>query len=106
MFPSAGDTAPSDVLNEPHSQPTRLLLMADGQDVLQKPQLAPASSDASDPKATDQLWVNPAPPLPKGSYRPEKALDDISATAYALHAFLRSHMVESEAYLTEYDPKM
>ncbi|TBU24568.1 hypothetical protein BD311DRAFT_766324 [Dichomitus squalens] len=82
--------------------------MADEQDVLQEPKLAPVSTDASEPEPAgkNELWVNPAPPLPRTSYRPENALDDIPAISYALHVFLRSHMVESEEFCKEYDPRM
>lgn len=45
------------------------------------------------------------PPLPKGSYRPGGALEDIPGISYALHLFLASHMVESEEYCIKSDPK-
>ncbi len=78
--------------------------MPDAQDTLQEPKQAPASQTV-EPKP-DELWVTPAPALPKGPYQPGKALEDIPAVAYALHVFIRSHMLESEAYCKEFDPKM
>ncbi|KAM5534139.1 hypothetical protein V8D89_012159 [Ganoderma adspersum] len=77
--------------------------MPDGQDPAQEPKQAPASE--MEPKTTE-LWVTPAPALPKGAYQPGKALEDIPAITYALHVFIRSHMHESEDYCKEYDPKM
>ncbi|KZT05152.1 uncharacterized protein LAESUDRAFT_781726 [Laetiporus sulphureus 93-53] len=50
-------------------------------------------------------WGATAPPFPKDAYSRKKALDDIPALSYALHLFLASHMVESEDYCREYDPK-
>ena len=77
--------------------------MPDGQDPPREPKQAPAPD--IEPK-TDELWVTPAPALPKGAYQSGKALEDIPAITYALHVFIRSHMHESEAYCKEYDPKM
>ncbi|KAH9942857.1 hypothetical protein B0H21DRAFT_749760 [Amylocystis lapponica] len=50
-------------------------------------------------------WYNVTPPTPKKPYSSAKALDDISALSYALHLFLASHMVESEKFCHECDPK-
>lgn len=80
--------------------------MADVQDPgPQEPKQAPEPEIEPKPKP-DELWVSPAPALPKGAYQPAKALEDIPAITYALHVFLRSHMHESEDYCKEYDPKM
>ncbi|PIL26355.1 hypothetical protein GSI_12111 [Ganoderma sinense ZZ0214-1] len=77
--------------------------MSNGEDLPQESKQAPMPE--MEPKA-DELWVAPAPGLPKGAYQPGKALEDIPAITYALHVFLRSHMHESEDYCREYDPKM
>ncbi|EMD32712.1 hypothetical protein CERSUDRAFT_161188 [Gelatoporia subvermispora B] len=50
-------------------------------------------------------WQEEAPPLPRGPYKPERALEDIPGISYALHLFLASHMVESEEYCHKSDPK-
>ncbi|KAI0640867.1 hypothetical protein C8Q79DRAFT_993037 [Trametes meyenii] len=55
---------------------------------------------------TSGEWHASPPPFPKGPYTPTRALEDIDGITYALHLFLGSHMVESEAYCREYDPKM
>ncbi|KAI9060379.1 hypothetical protein FKP32DRAFT_1049713 [Trametes sanguinea] len=57
-------------------------------------------------KPSDMPWQSTPPPFPKGPYSPSKALEDIDGITYALHLFLGSHMVESEQYFREYDPKM
>ncbi|KAI0920179.1 hypothetical protein AcW1_001987 [Taiwanofungus camphoratus] len=57
-------------------------------------------------EAPELPWGQTAPSFPKGLYSPEESLGDISALVYALHAFLASHMVESEDYCRRYDPKM
>ncbi|KAH9926631.1 uncharacterized protein BXZ73DRAFT_49303 [Epithele typhae] len=59
-----------------------------------------------EPKSALQHW--PSPPVrPSGPYTAETALQpDIAAVTYGIHVFLASHMVESEAYCCEYDPKM
>ena len=49
-------------------------------------------------------WIQ-EPPLPKGAYVQQRALDDIPGIAYALHIFLASHMLESEEYCNKSDPK-
>ena len=51
-------------------------------------------------------WQGTPPPFPTIPYSPTKALEDIDGIVYALHLFLGSHMVESEQYCREYDPKM
>lgn len=47
---------------------------------------------------------NSEPTQPKGRYSPEKALEDLPGTCYALHLFIASHMVESEQYCHRIDP--
>ena len=42
--------------------------------------------------------------MPSGPYTQEKALDDIPGVVYALHLFLASHMLESEAHCNKIDP--
>ncbi|EPQ57674.1 hypothetical protein GLOTRDRAFT_74595 [Gloeophyllum trabeum ATCC 11539] len=49
--------------------------------------------------------IPPPPPAPKTPYSPEHALDDIPGVRYALDLFLASHMLESEKYCDECDPK-
>lgn len=56
-------------------------------------------------RGSSSPWNEPAPPLPKGSYKPENALEDLPGISYALHLFLASHMVESEDYCIKSDPK-
>ncbi|KAI0071516.1 hypothetical protein K474DRAFT_1630434 [Panus rudis PR-1116 ss-1] len=48
-------------------------------------------------------WL-PEPPIPKGPYTQDKALEDLPGICYALHLFLASHMVESEEYCHKSDP--
>lgn len=48
-------------------------------------------------------WIK-APSAPKGSYAPDKALEDLPGIAYALHLFLASHMIECEDYCNTVDP--
>ncbi|KAF7799194.1 hypothetical protein EIP86_010425 [Pleurotus ostreatoroseus] len=48
-------------------------------------------------------WIK-EPPIPSGPYTQEKALDDIPGVLYALHLFLASHMLESEAHCNKIDP--
>ncbi|KAI0654599.1 hypothetical protein C8Q70DRAFT_1026823 [Cubamyces menziesii] len=57
-------------------------------------------------KPAVEPWQGTPPPFPTIPYSPTKALEDIDGIVYALHLFLGSHMVESEQYCREYDPKM
>ncbi|KZT18713.1 hypothetical protein NEOLEDRAFT_121846 [Neolentinus lepideus HHB14362 ss-1] len=47
----------------------------------------------------------PPPGIPKNPYLPEYVLDDIPGIRYALDLFLASHMLESEKYCDQCDPK-
>ncbi|KAI0365839.1 hypothetical protein BV20DRAFT_972565 [Pilatotrama ljubarskyi] len=64
------------------------------------------SPQVQETKPSVEPWHAAAPPFPKDSYSPAKALEDIDGITYALHLFLGSHMVESEDYCRQYDPKM
>ncbi|KAI0351117.1 hypothetical protein OH77DRAFT_1430135 [Trametes cingulata] len=64
------------------------------------------SDQVQEPKPSVEPWHAAPPPFPKEPYSPAKALEDIDGITYALHLFLGSHMVESEEYCREYDPKM
>ncbi|KDQ49454.1 hypothetical protein JAAARDRAFT_42869 [Jaapia argillacea MUCL 33604] len=62
-----------------------------------------AGSGSSTPTASYDR--SKAPPLPKQPYTPKDALNDLPALNFALHTFLKSHMLECEEYCNECDPK-
>ncbi|KAH9900726.1 hypothetical protein C8Q73DRAFT_675481 [Cubamyces lactineus] len=68
--------------------------------------MASQTPQTQEPKPVVEPWQGTPPPFPKSPYSPTKALEDIDGIVYALHLFLGSHMVESEQYCREYDPKM
>ena len=49
-------------------------------------------------------WLK-EPAKPEVPYSAKRALGDLPGIAYALHLFLASHMLESEEYCNESDPK-
>ena len=56
-------------------------------------------------ETTDSLAVPELPTSAGESYTQERALDDLPGISYALALFLSSHMVESEEFCHERDPK-
>ncbi|KAI0632607.1 hypothetical protein C8Q77DRAFT_1118462 [Trametes polyzona] len=64
------------------------------------------SANVQETKLPVGPWQGAPPPFPSSPYLPNRALEDIPGITYALHMFLGSHMIESEEYCREFDPKM